>query len=157
MACSVGRWLRDLMKPMRLLLVDDSGDFVGALKDFLGLHPLLEVEAVTRSGAEALEAYDRMLPDGVVADLKMDKMDGLELTRLLKARPEPPVVVIVSLHDRKFYEKAAREAGADGYVSKYEVAKVLAPLLAGLHREKTSSAGRPGGGGDSVGDDARSP
>ncbi|NJO56174.1 MAG: response regulator transcription factor [Rhodospirillales bacterium] len=122
--------------------MDDSGDFVGALKDFLGLHPLLEVEAVTHSGAEALQVYDRMLPDGVVADLKMDKMDGLELTRLLKAKPAPPLVVIVSLHNRKFYEKAALEAGADGYVSKYEVAKVLAPLLAKLYSEKNSSGGQ---------------
>lgn len=118
---------------MRIILVDDSGDFVGALKDFLGLHPLLEVLAVAHSGAEALELYEQLKPDAVVADLKMEKMDGLELTRLLKAKPDPPRVVMVSLHNRKFYEQAAREVGADGYVSKYEVAKVLVPLLLKLH------------------------
>lgn len=117
------------MKPMRVLLVDDSEDFLNSVARFLQDRPRIEIAGKVLSGQEALDQTRTLKPDLVLMDLMMPKMNGLEATRLLKQLANPPVVVVVSLHDDPSFVSAVQEAGADAFLRKRAFSKLLLPLL----------------------------
>ena len=57
---------------------------------------------------------------------------GLDVAREIKQLPNAPKVVILTLHDGDEYRGAAREAGADGFLTKSELGHRLLPLGQGL-------------------------
>lgn len=75
----------------------------------------------TASDAEqALELLEQFHPRVVLMDIQLPGMDGLELTRRLKADPARRDIVIIALtaYAMKGDEEKARAAGCDGYLSK---------------------------------------
>lgn len=109
------------VKRTRLLVADDSLTTRSAMRSLLELAGF-EVVAAT-DGEEAL----RLLRDTpcalVVSDVQMPGLDGLELTRAIRADPALrtlPVILVTSL-DRPEDCAAGMEAGADGYLIKREV------------------------------------
>jgi DNA-binding NarL/FixJ family response regulator len=117
------------MESIRLLLVDDSAEFLDAATRFLADKSRMQIMGTVLSGREAVEQTPLLKPDGVLMDLMMPEMDGLEATRLLKQLPTPPIVIVLSLHDDQSFRTGAREARADGYLTKRALAKQLLPLL----------------------------
>ncbi|MFO7188777.1 MAG: response regulator [Pseudomonadota bacterium] len=103
-----------------LLLVEDSADDAE-----LALHALAQsgLKARThwvRDGQEALEWIGRNPPRVVLLDLKMPRLDGFEVLRRLKQRPDTaavPVIVMVSGKDAPELE-ACTALGADGHLVK---------------------------------------
>lgn len=69
-------------------------------------------------GSEAIELVGRVRPDVVVMDVHMPRLDGIEATRLLMARQEPPRILILTTFDSDDYIFEALRAGADGFVLK---------------------------------------
>jgi two-component system cell cycle response regulator DivK len=102
----------------RILVVDDNP---GNLKLFTLLLSSPRYDVQTASSAyRALDALGTMRPDLILLDLQLPDMDGLELTRKLKADPalrEIPIVVVTA-YAMKGDEERARAAGADHYISK---------------------------------------
>ncbi len=80
-------------------------------------------------GSQALEKVTALEPELVLMDWRMPIMDGLEATRHLKARPNPPVVILIPLEDDPVLRAAARAAGADGFIGKKELPTKLPVLL----------------------------
>jgi DNA-binding NarL/FixJ family response regulator len=117
------------MRPVRILVVDDSADFLEAATRFLANKPDIEIVGKALSGREAVNQVPTLKPDLVLMDLLMPGMDGLEATRLLKRTPAPPTVIIVSLHDDPSFHAAAHDSGADGFLTKRVLSKQLVPLL----------------------------
>ncbi|MFN2292357.1 MAG: response regulator transcription factor [Anaerolineae bacterium] len=117
------------MSAVQVLLVDDNPDFVQVAAEFLAADPDIEITGVATSGERALELADSYHPDLVIMDLAMPGMGGLEATRQLKARPNPPAVIILSLYSDEAYLEQARRAGADEEVSKSDLGVALLPLI----------------------------
>jgi DNA-binding NarL/FixJ family response regulator len=117
------------MRPIRILLVDDNTEFLDAATRFLVDRPRIEIVGKAFSGREAVKQTPSLKPDVVLMDLTMPEMNGLEATRLLKQLPDPPTVIVVSLHDDRSFRTAAQEAGADGFLPKRLLSKHLVPLL----------------------------
>ena len=69
---------------------------------------------------EALALLETFRPRLILMDIQLPGMDGLALTRRLKADPATCDIVVVALtsYAMKGYEEKARAAGCDGYVSK---------------------------------------
>ena len=69
---------------------------------------------------EALDALQNFKPDIILMDIQLPGIDGLELTRQLKARPATKDILIVALtaYAMKGDEQKARDAGCDGYITK---------------------------------------
>lgn len=120
------------MSQPRVLLVDDSPDFLLAARDFLSTQTILSLIGEARSGENALEQVRDLKPDLVLLDLSMPGMNGIEVTGQLKAQPNPPRVIILTIHDELEYRRAAIEASADGFVSKSELRTGLMPLIESL-------------------------
>ena len=85
---------------------------------------------------QALDLLEEFHPRVVLMDIQLPGMDGLELTRRLKADPTRRDIVIIALtaYAMKGDEEKARAAGCDGYLSKPvdidELGRAVAEVLA---------------------------
>ena len=116
-------------KALAVLLVDDSQVFLDATSDALSRFPGCQVVGFARSGVEALARVRALSPDVVLTDLFMPGMNGLELTRQLKALPGAPKVVLVTLHQGPHCRARAFDAGADEYLPKQRFMEELPALM----------------------------
>jgi DNA-binding NarL/FixJ family response regulator len=130
-----------VMNPLRILLVDDSAEFLESAARLLMLHQELCIVGRAASGRAALEQVAVLKPDLVLIDLAMPGMNGLEATRQIKARPAAPRVVIMTLYDIAEYRAAARAATADGFIAKSSIRSQLMPMLVGLFPDRAAGAG----------------
>jgi len=117
------------MKPISVLLVDDSPIFLDIARRFLQSQATVAVVGTALSGQEAFEQISRLQPDLVLMDLSMPGLDGLEATRRLKAQPDAPCVVILTLYDNAAYRAQAEAVGADGFIAKWQLGPQLLPTL----------------------------
>jgi DNA-binding NarL/FixJ family response regulator len=121
------------MKPLRVLVVDDSPVFRESLGEFLKQHSEIQLVGTAASGREAVKMVEELSPDLVIMDLIMPEMNGLEATRLIKAAPAGrPQVILVTLHEPRPFAKAATNAGADGFVRKADIPRLLFPMIRNL-------------------------
>ena len=124
----------------RILLVDDSPTFLDAAVHALMADPRIEVVGSALSGQEGLELIAQKQPDLVLMDVAMPGMNGMEATRLIKAQPNAPRVVILTSHDLSHYRTAAKAVGADSFISKADFDSQLFPLLETLLAEQIISS-----------------
>ena len=103
---------------MKFLLVDDS-EVIGLMVSRLLESQGHEVE-YRSSPVRALEDIGTLMPDAVLLDLMMPEMDGFELCRRLRERPELKQLKIVVLSGKtyEFDRRRALQLGADGYIVK---------------------------------------
>ena len=114
---------------IRILLVDDHAMVRRGMRDFLELHPDLEVVGEAADGSAALALVEELHPDVVVMDLLMPLVDGIEATRRIKASaPEVEVVALTSFVEESRVV-AAIEAGAAGFLLKDAEADDLAAAI----------------------------
>ena len=69
-------------------------------------------------GAEAVALYREFLPDWVLMDLEMKRVDGLTATRQIVAQFPDAHICIVTSYDDEYLREEAKAAGASGYVCK---------------------------------------
>lgn len=104
--------------PTRILLVDDHTLVRRGVRLILDAEPDLHVVAEAGDGAEAVEALRDLDVDLVVLDIAMPRMTGLQAAREISRRPDPPKLLMLSMHDNEQYFFQALKAGASGYVLK---------------------------------------
>jgi CheY-like chemotaxis protein/ribonuclease BN (tRNA processing enzyme) len=103
---------------MKFFLVDDDADILGLLKRVLE-EAGHEVETCQLS-IEALRRIPMSRPDCAIIDIMMPGMDGFELTRELRRRPElaPMKIVVLSAKTYEFDRRRSKDMGADGFIAK---------------------------------------
>jgi DNA-binding NarL/FixJ family response regulator len=102
----------------RVLIVDDDPLVRSALTLMLGGQPDLEVVGEAADGRAGLTACARLAPDVVLMDIRMPVLGGLEATRDLHRRTDPPRVIVLTTFDADEHVVAALAAGADGFLLK---------------------------------------
>jgi CheY-like chemotaxis protein len=128
--------------PATILIVDDNPTNLKLAAD------VLEFEGHTiaraRDADEAQEVLKHTQPKLILMDIQMPGMDGLTLTRLLKANPSYQHIPVVALtaFAMKGDEDKAREAGCHSYIIKpIETRKLpgqVAKVLAAVQKEEAS-------------------
>ncbi len=109
----------------RALVVDDDPGVRYTLREILETEGL-EVEEA-EDGVRALERLEAFQPDLVLADLRMPRMDGMELLRRIGTGPAAPRVVLVTAHGSERQAVEAIKAGAWDYFRKpFEPEELLA-------------------------------
>lgn len=103
---------------VRVLIVDDQRPFREASRMVVEMTEGFEVVGEATNGTEAIELVSKLAPDLVLMDVQMPGIDGIETTRRIRARPNPPAVVVMSTHESGDYDAVARAAGAIGFVPK---------------------------------------
>lgn len=106
------------MSAESVLIVDDNPDNVDLARIVLAAEGW-EVRTA-EDAAQALEVLKGFRPDLILMDVQLPGMDGLELTRRLRAEPAFQDIRIVALtaYATPADEENARAAGCDGYISK---------------------------------------
>ncbi|MEO8203928.1 MAG: response regulator [Betaproteobacteria bacterium] len=103
---------------MKFYIVDDDPDILALLRRVLESagHTVVSNE----SSQQALKEIPGERPDCVITDLMMPVMDGFELCRELRGRPEleSMKIIVLSAKSYDFDRRRARELGADGYIVK---------------------------------------
>jgi class 3 adenylate cyclase/CheY-like chemotaxis protein len=105
-------------KPPRILIVDDNETNRDILMTRLEAHGYELAQAA--DGEEALAAAKSLLPDLILLDVMMPKLDGIEVCRRLKgdpAMPFTPIILVTAKSDTKDIV-AGLNAGADEYLTK---------------------------------------
>jgi DNA-binding NarL/FixJ family response regulator len=103
---------------IRVLLVDDDALVRSGLRMMLSGAPDIEVVGETDDGRGALAAVDLHRPDVVLMDIRMPHVDGIEATRLVRAQPRPPAVIVLTTFDADELVLRALRAGAAGFLLK---------------------------------------
>ncbi|MFD5914387.1 response regulator [Streptomyces massasporeus] len=104
----------------RVLIADDQEMVRTGFRLILGTQPDLEVIGEAADGAQCVELARRMRPDVCLVDIRMPRLDGLEVTRAL-AGPgvtDPIRVVVVTTFDQDDYAYTALRNGACGFLLK---------------------------------------
>ena len=116
-----------------VLLVDDDAPIRRMLERTLSAEGY-EVAAVADGGA-ALAQVERSLPDVIVLDVAMPGLDGLAVTRRLRAKGLPVPILLLTARDALHERVAGLDAGADDYLVKpFEVDELTARVRALLRR-----------------------
>lgn len=131
-------------REQRVLVVDDDREIRGLVAGALRRDGYTVVEA--GDGQEALEVAVRLVPDLVLLDMTLPGMDGVEVTRLLKASPTLATIPVVALSalTQDHVRNRALAAGCERYLTKpcapAALRDVIAETLAGVtSRSPTSS------------------
>lgn len=101
-----------------VLLVEDNKLFRELLKETLRARfPAIRIEEAGNETDAAL-IVEAVMPDLILMDIRLPGAGGLELTREIKTKDHRVSIVIVTSYDLPEYREAAREYGADHFVTK---------------------------------------
>ncbi|MGC8596134.1 MAG: response regulator transcription factor [Candidatus Kryptoniota bacterium] len=105
-------------KGIRVVIVDDLPEIRNGLAALIGGSPGFKCVGVFENGFDALEGVRSLLPDVVLMDIDMPKMNGIECTRRLKEEvPDLPVMMLTVFEDDdKIFQSIL--AGAKAYILK---------------------------------------
>ncbi|MEA2195607.1 MAG: hypothetical protein QOG42_2041 [Solirubrobacteraceae bacterium] len=104
--------------PIRVLIVDDDALVRGGLAMMLGGAGDLEIVGEAEDGTQVLAAIDAHRPDVVLMDIRMPRLDGLAATKLVRARPGAPQVIVLTTFDVDDHVLTALRDGAAGFLVK---------------------------------------
>jgi len=128
------------MNPLRILLVDDSAEFLESAARLLMLHRELWIVGRAASGSAALEQVAELNPDLVLMDLAMPGMNGLELTSLIAERMPGLPVILLTAHCSELMIRSASSHGACGCLSKPFDVDEISQLI---ERSRAAASPRP--------------
>lgn len=127
------------MNKKKILVVEDNPMNMELASDILEAQGYEVLQA--SAGRQALEIARNQRPDLILMDIRLPELDGLEITRLLKADESTRDIVVVALtaHAMRGDEERAQAAGCSGYIPKpintREFIKVIACHLGGAPAE----------------------
>jgi DNA-binding NarL/FixJ family response regulator len=117
------------MNLIRILIVDDSPDFLSALTSRLNSDPECRVVAEAKDGEQAIEKAGALHPDIVLMDIAMPILNGVEATRQITQTYPDSRVIMLTASDTDESLFAAVCVGARGYIvkgaDKAEILKVI--------------------------------
>src|SRR5262245_33992545 len=113
-----------------VLIVDDHDAFRMSARLMLESEGF-DVVGEATDGAEALAQAGRLRPAIVLLDVQLPDTDGFAVAEQLAARPEPPMVILVSSRDATSYARRLAQTPARGFIEKADLTgETLAALVA---------------------------
>jgi len=123
----------------RIALVDDDRNILTSVSMTLETEGF-DVETYT-DGQSALDAFARSMPDLAILDIKMPRMDGMDLLQRLRQKSLLPVIFLTSKDD-EIDEILGLRMGADDYVTKPFSQRLLLERIRSLLRRKDANEGK---------------
>ncbi|MEP2532143.1 response regulator transcription factor [Shimia sp.] len=122
----------------KIALVDDDRNILTSVSMTLEAEGF-EVETY-HDGQQALDAFNKKLPDMAVLDIKMPRMDGMDLLQRLRQKSSMPVIFLTSKDD-EIDEVLGLRMGADDYVKKPFSQRLLVERIRALLRRQEAVDG----------------
>ncbi|MHA6265252.1 response regulator transcription factor [uncultured Aliiroseovarius sp.] len=118
----------------RIALVDDDRNILTSVAITLEAEGF-EVETFN-DGQSALDAFNQRLPDLAVLDIKMPRMDGMDLLQRLRQKTKTMPVIFLTSKDDEIDEVLGLRMGADDYVTKPFSQRLLVERIRALLRRQ---------------------
>ncbi|RZO40721.1 MAG: response regulator transcription factor [Rhodobacteraceae bacterium] len=122
----------------KIALVDDDRNILTSVSMTLETEGF-DVDTYT-DGQSALDAFSRSMPDLTTLDIKMPRMDGMDLLQRLRQKSSLPVIFLTSKDD-EIDEILGLRMGADDYVTKPFSQRLLLERIRSLLRRKDANEG----------------
>ena len=107
-----------MKKKYEIVIAEDHTILREGLRALLSSHPDFEVVGEAEDGREAIRRVEKLMPDLVLMDLSMPRMNGLEAIKEIKKRSPEVKIIALTVHKTEEYILATLQAGADGYALK---------------------------------------
>jgi DNA-binding NarL/FixJ family response regulator len=120
----------------RILIADDHAVVRSGLRTILEAHPNWEVVAEASDGKEAISKAIEAQPDVAVIDYSLPVVNGVEVTRQIRARLPETEVLIFTMHDNQALIEELLKAGARGYLLKSDANANLIGAIEALAAHK---------------------
>ncbi len=116
----------------QILIVDDEPALLDSIVYYL-VHQGYQVESAA-DGLAALDVARKIRPDLIILDLMLPKLDGFEVTRILRQEMNVPIIMLTA-RDDEIDRVIGLEMGADDYMTKpFSMRELLARIKAQLRR-----------------------
>ncbi len=102
----------------RIVIAEDHTILREGLRALLSSNPAFEVIGEAEDGLDAIRCVEKLIPDLVLMDLTMPRINGMEVIKELKRRCPEIKIIVLTVHRTEEYVFASLHAGADGYVLK---------------------------------------
>lgn len=102
----------------RIVIAEDHTIVREGLRALLSSNPAFEIVGEAEDGLIAVRCVEDLLPDLLILDLTMPKMNGMEVIKELTKRCPATKILVLTVHRTEEYVFAALQAGAKGYVLK---------------------------------------
>ncbi|MFN8360754.1 MAG: response regulator transcription factor [Candidatus Kapaibacterium sp.] len=127
-------------RKITLILADDHEIVRVGLKRFLSFDTNIDIIAEAANGEDAISLVSELVPDIVLLDINMPKVDGIKAAFELRKMFPSLKIIMLSAHEDSFHLEKALRAGANGYLSKeIEVRELLPALQAVMRGERVFS------------------
>ena len=103
-----------------VLIIDDHPLFSRGLSQLIETQKIYKVTGIAKDHDEAIKMLNELSPDLAIVDLNLGQEDGLELIKDILALKPQTKVLVLSMHDERYYAERALKAGAKGYIMKEE-------------------------------------
>jgi two-component system response regulator NreC len=124
-----------MVEKKRIIIVEDQTILREGLRSLLAFQPDMEIVGEARDGLDAIRKVDKLLPDLVMTDLSMPRMNGIDAIKEIKKKWPKIKVLALTVNDAEEYVLAALKAGADGYILKdstnVELLQAIRDILSG--------------------------
>ena len=117
------------MTKIRVLVVDDFDAWRRFVCSALQKNPELQIVGEASDGLEAVQRASELLPDLIVLDLGLPKLNGIEAARQIRAKSSKSKILFVSQESSVDIIEAALNAGGLGYVLKTRAETDLLPAV----------------------------
>jgi DNA-binding NarL/FixJ family response regulator len=119
----------ELAKQIRVLVVDDHPLMRDGIVSMIESEPDMTVVAQAGNGLEAIECFDRYVPDITLMDLQMAKMDGVTAIETICRKHPGARILVLTTYKGDAQAMRALNAGACGYLLKSMIRKELVDAL----------------------------
>ena len=121
--------IRDITRPIRILLADDQPLIRRAVRDILESTPRFRICGEASTGVEAVHASSALNPDVIVLNISMPEMNGFDAARLIRSRHSDAAIVILSSHKDQQLIEEGRRIGVQGFVAKEDAGEELVEAI----------------------------
>ncbi|WP_228135424.1 response regulator transcription factor [Halarcobacter anaerophilus] len=118
-----------ILKELKILFVEDEINISKLLKDALADY--FFSFTIANNGEEGLEKYKKINPDIIITDIMMPKLDGLEMTKMIREQNETiPIIVLSAFSDKEKLLKAIDIGITKYFIKPFDPEEVLEYLCA---------------------------
>lgn len=113
------------MKKIRLIIADDQVLFLKGLRMLINTFDTIELIGEATNGQALLNLINEATPDVILIDLKMPILDGIEVTKKIRATNSALKIILLSMYNDESIINHIMKIGANGYLLKNEEPYIL--------------------------------
>jgi DNA-binding NarL/FixJ family response regulator len=117
------------ISPFRVLVVDDHEAFRRFICSTIGKLALLQIVGEASDGLEAIQKAKELLPDLIVLDLGLPKLNGMEVAQRIRKLSPASKILVMSQESSPDVAQIAFIQGVKGYVVKTDAGRELLPAV----------------------------